>query len=192
MLKPSFLVPLLLISSFSGCVEDESNLQEDVTHTEDGKHDGNETASEDKKEDLDIIPVDFDPDCSIVDPYPSTISTGPHSGLEYETFHAYLAIGYHDFRFVTRDNKTLNAYTYMATGYDPKTSPILFVMHGMGRTAQSYLNITAPIAERYNALAIAPEFPNGTGFYGEEIQETEPYTLGVGIAGTPNNEVHRH
>ena len=176
MVKPYFIVALFLISSFSGCVEDEPSLKEDVKHTENEEH-KNETASEDKKEDLDIdiIPVDFDPDCSIVDPYPSTIFIDGN-----------LTFGYNSFQFVARDNNTLNVYAYMATGYDPKTSPILFVMHGMGRTAESYLRITAPIAERYNALAIAPEFPNGTGLYGEETQNTEPYTLGVGIGGTPN------
>ncbi|MBW1880958.1 MAG: lamin tail domain-containing protein, partial [Deltaproteobacteria bacterium] len=109
-----------------------------------------------------------DPDCAVVDPFPATLSDT--SGLSTR----YGSIG-----FQARDGNAITAYTYRATGFDG-TGPILFVMHGSGRTASSYLDAFEPIAERHGALAIAPRFP--TSLY----PSSENYTLGVGVIGTPS------
>ncbi|MGH2571429.1 MAG: alpha/beta fold hydrolase, partial [bacterium] len=61
--------------------------------------------------------------------------------------------------FATRGGGRLEAATYRATGFDPDRGPIWFVIHGAGRTAESYRDAAAPVAERHGALAIAPLFP---------------------------------
>ena len=108
----------------------------------------------------------MDPDCLIEDPAPSVLTD--ESGLTERSG---------SIRFIARDGNELSAYTYRATGYE-EDGPILFVMHGTGRTAESYLSAFAAIAERNDALAIAPEFPS-------ELYTGSDYVLGVGTDGLP-------
>ena len=61
-------------------------------------------------------------------------------------------------RFQASNGSVLPAYVYRATRFDPIGGPIWFVMHGAGRDAEPYLRAAAPVAERYNAMAIAIEF----------------------------------
>jgi hypothetical protein len=77
----------------------------------------------------------------------------------------------------------LDAPTYRATGFDPEHGPIWFVIHGAGRTAESYRDAAAPVAERYGALAIALRFPEN------EYPGTESWTLDP--AGHVYSEVER-
>ena len=60
--------------------------------------------------------------------------------------------------FQASNGTVLPAYVYRATGFDPVNGAIWFVMHGAGRDAEPYLRVAAPLAERYNAMAIAIEF----------------------------------
>jgi hypothetical protein len=73
--------------------------------------------------------------------------------------------------FATRDGGRLDAVTYRATGFDAERGPIWFVIHGAGRTAESYRDAAAPVAERYAALAIAPVFPES------EYPDSDSWTL---------------
>ena len=78
------------------------------------------------------------------------------------------------FQFKTHvDGHQLNAHFYLPSRQNAE-SPVIFVMHGAKRNADSYLKNFAPIAERHNAIAIAPEFSKK--FYPKSIH----YTLGVG------------
>jgi pimeloyl-ACP methyl ester carboxylesterase len=87
-------------------------------------------------------------------------------------------------RFKGRDGNTITAYTYRASGFDG-SGPILFVMHGAGRTAESYLNAFKPIAERHSALAVAPLFDENN------YPTSESYNLGVGVKDTPSGGVYQ-
>ena len=60
--------------------------------------------------------------------------------------------------FRARDGHTLTARVYRSHSFDPATGPIWFVMHGASRDADRYIRAAAPVAERYNALAIVPHF----------------------------------
>ncbi len=68
---------------------------------------------------------------------------------------------------------TLSARTYRATGFQDTNGPIWFVMHGVGRNADRYVRIAAPVAERHGALAIVLEFAQ------DEYPRSSDYTLGV-------------
>jgi hypothetical protein len=76
-------------------------------------------------------------------------------------------------RFEARDGHALSAFVYRATRFDPQQGRILFVMHGAGRNAKRYLEAAAPVAERYDALAMAIEFPE------DAYRRQEDYTLHV-------------
>ena len=108
-------------------------------------------------------------DCERRDPYPAILT-----GAETLTQRA------GSIRFVARDDNTLTATTYRATGFDEATGPIVFVLHGARRDAQAYLAAIAPYAERAGALAIAPEFPERL------YPNSEDYTLGLGVNGPPS------
>ena len=83
-------------------------------------------------------------------------------------------------RFQAKDGNTLTAYTYRATGFSADHGPIVFILHGATRNAIDYLNRFKPLAEKYAALAIAPEFPES--IYGPG---SDRYTLAVGSKKTP-------
>jgi hypothetical protein len=87
---------------------------------------------------------------------------------------ALLAPRFGKVRFEARDGHLLSAYVYRATGFDPKHGRIWFVMHGAGRNAKRYLEAAAPMAERYDTLAIAIEFSE------DAYRRQEDYTLQVG------------
>jgi hypothetical protein len=57
--------------------------------------------------------------------------------------------------FVAGDGKKLDALTYRSSAFDPTRGPIWFVMHGASRDVDRYIEAAAPVAERYQALAIA-------------------------------------
>ncbi len=116
------------------------------------------------------------------DPYPSQLvetsglyAAGPVADSETSKI-----------RFKTKDGHILTAYTYRATGFSAGYGPIVFIMHGATRNALDYLNRFKPMAEKYGALAIAPEFPKS--LYGPG---SDPYTLGVGRAKTPYSNTYQ-
>lgn len=84
--------------------------------------------------------------------------------------------GFGNFQFKTHVNENkLNAYFYLPSKINPD-SPVIFVMHGTKRNAESYLKHFAPIAERYNAVAVAPEFSK------KYYPKSTHYTTGVAKA----------
>ena len=66
--------------------------------------------------------------------------------------------GFNKIGFVTRDGKILVAHIYRPSRFDPVNGPIWFVMHGIKRNADYYVETAAPVAERYQALTIVIEF----------------------------------
>jgi cyanophycinase len=112
---------------------------------------------------IDSVLVNVSEPTDYVDPYPSNIvDTSGLSATRFGTI-----------AFDTKDGNRLTAYTYRATQFDSQDGPILFIMHGAGRTAESYLQSAAAVAERYNALAIAVEFPKSL------YPSSSSYTMGV-------------
>ncbi|MCU0663586.1 MAG: alpha/beta fold hydrolase [Myxococcota bacterium] len=85
---------------------------------------------------------------------------------------------------MARDGNTLTAYTHRSASFDAKTGKIVFIMHGAGRNASSYLDAWRKYVEQAGAFAIAPEFP--TSLY----PDSEDYNLGVGTAGTPSGSTY--
>jgi pimeloyl-ACP methyl ester carboxylesterase len=112
-------------------------------------------------------------DCKVVDPFPARLVDT--SGLTSR---------HGSIRFKARDGNIITAFTYRASEFDG-SGPILFVMHGSGRTAESYLNAFKPIAERHSALAVAPMFDKNN------YPTSESYNLGVGAKGTPSGGVYQ-
>ncbi len=89
--------------------------------------------------------------------------------------------GFSKIGFVTRDGKPLVAHIYRPSRFDPVNGPIWFVMHGIKRNADYYVETAAPVAERYQALTIVIEFSQ------RYYPASENYTLGIttrGRAGT--------
>jgi lamin tail-like protein len=81
--------------------------------------------------------------------------------------------GFGQVTFVARDGHHLTARIYRSTGFDPARGPIWFVMHGTTRDVERYIRAAAPVAERYDALAIAIHFSK------EAYPRTADYTLGI-------------
>jgi hypothetical protein len=81
--------------------------------------------------------------------------------------------GYGELQFTTRRGAVLNVMTFRPRGFDPRGGRIWFVMHGTQRDASRYIRLAAPIAERYQVLAVAVEFSRSAYPAGED------YTLGV-------------
>ena len=61
--------------------------------------------------------------------------------------------------YTTSDRRTIRVWTHRPEGWSPGDS-VLFVMHGMGRNADDYLNAWTEIADRQGLLVVAPEFEN--------------------------------
>lgn len=59
--------------------------------------------------------------------------------------------------------RPLNVLTYRPKNYH-QDSPVLFVIHGASRAAESYHAVWSPIAEQYNALLVVPYFDKEAGF----------------------------
>jgi hypothetical protein len=69
------------------------------------------------------------------------------------------AVGFGRVTFTASDGTRLEARTYRGTAFDPLDGPIWFVMHGASRDVDRYLEVAAPVAERYGALAMVIHFP---------------------------------
>ena len=115
-----------------------------------------------------------DPACAHVDPFPSALQSADNLSDQ----------GASTIRFVARDGNVLTAYTHRSQTFDPQTGPIVFVIHGAGRNAESYLNRWRDAVDRAGALAIAPEFPS------DLYPSSESYTFGVGVNDTPDSPVY--
>ncbi|MCP4059006.1 MAG: hypothetical protein GY738_17180 [Pseudoalteromonas sp.] len=55
------------------------------------------------------------------------------------------------------DRKTIRVWTYKPAEWTP-ADPVLFVMHGMGRNAEDYLDAWTELAEQKGIMLIVPEF----------------------------------
>ena len=55
------------------------------------------------------------------------------------------------------DRKTIRVWTYKPAKWTP-ADPVLFVMHGMGRNAEDYLDAWTELAEQKGIMLVAPEF----------------------------------
>ena len=55
------------------------------------------------------------------------------------------------------DRKTIRVWTYKPAEWT-SADPVLFVMHGMGRNAEDYLDAWTELAEQKGIMLIAPEF----------------------------------
>ena len=69
-------------------------------------------------------------------------------------------------------NKSVTVYYQKPTQFNPKTSPILFVMHGMSRNGKSYRDSWAKYADRYGALLLCPTFSK------DQWPKSDGYNLG--------------
>lgn len=85
--------------------------------------------------------------------------------------------GFGQLEFVARDGNRLVAHIYRPSRFDPTNGPLWFVMHGVERNAEHYIDIAAPVAERHQALAIVIEFSR------EHYPASEDYTLGITTRG---------
>jgi poly(3-hydroxybutyrate) depolymerase len=108
----------------------------------------------------------------IPDPFPATLVDSV--GLT--------TVGASQISFAARDGNTITAYTYRSSTFDPGQDTVLFVMHGSSRNASDYRDRFAAIAERNDALVIAPEFDD------TRYPSSDDYTLGVGTMGAPYGE----
>jgi hypothetical protein len=88
--------------------------------------------------------------------------------------------GFGRLSFDTQDGRSMNARSYRASGFRPTDGPIWFVMHGVDRDVERYLDAAAPWAERHGALLIVPDYARGT------FPTSEDYTLGVTRSGRAN------
>ncbi len=59
--------------------------------------------------------------------------------------------------YATSDRRTIRVWTYRPESWTDE-SPVLFVMHGMGRNAETYLDAWTESADRNGILLVAPEF----------------------------------
>lgn len=93
--------------------------------------------------------------------------------------------GFNKISFVTRDGKSLVAHIYRPSRFDPVNGPTWFVMHGIKRNADYYVETAAPVAERYQALTIVIEFTR------RYYPASEDYTLGITTRGHANTRAAR-
>ncbi len=93
--------------------------------------------------------------------------------------------GFGVLKFAARDGKLLTARIYRPSRFDPVHGPLWFVMHGIGRNAGSSIDAAAAVAERYQSLAIAIEFPD------RDYPSSEQYTLGVVTRGRADKDALR-
>lgn len=81
--------------------------------------------------------------------------------------------GFGELAFHTRRGARLVVRTYRPPTFDPRTGRLWIVMHGAKRDAGRYIRLAAPVADRYQVLAIAIEFSRAGHPSGDD------YTLGV-------------
>lgn len=71
-----------------------------------------------------------------------------------------IPVGKHSFvinAYRHTDRKTIRVWTYKPQQWTPD-KPVLFVMHGMARNAESYLDAWTDIAEQQGFFLVAPQF----------------------------------
>ena len=88
--------------------------------------------------------------------------------------------GFGSVSFPAQDGNRLDALTFRGSGFDPRTGPVWFVMHGASRDAERYVRAAAPAAERHDALALVIHFPKTL------YPSSSDYTLGVTARGRAN------
>lgn len=93
--------------------------------------------------------------------------------------------GFNKIGFLTHDGKFLAAHIYRPSHFDAVNGPIWFVMHGVKRNADYYVKTAAPVAERYQVLAIVIEFSHN--YY----PTSEDYTLGITTHGRSSSRAMR-
>ena len=87
--------------------------------------------------------------------------------------------------FIARDGKRLLTKIYRPSRFDAQEGPIWFVMHGVDREADRYIDAAAPVAERHQALTIVIEFSKS------DYPASEDYTLGVATHGRADGSALR-
>ncbi len=55
-------------------------------------------------------------------------------------------------------SRPLKVYTYLPSGVDPATAPIVFVMHGVRKNADAYRDVWIEHADHYHFIVVAPRF----------------------------------
>ena len=96
-------------------------------------------------------------------------------GFASHSSHSLIAQGKGSFVFQDDSlnyGRPITVLTYRPTEYNAE-SPILFVMHGNGRTADNYRKVWVSIAKKHNALLLVPHFSRDNGF-----PESSHYNLG--------------
>lgn len=93
--------------------------------------------------------------------------------------------GFGTLGFIAGDGKRLRALIYRPSRFDAAKGPIWFVMHGVGRDADRYIDAAAPVAERHQALAVVIEFSK------RDYPASEDYTLGVTTHGRADGSAAR-
>jgi hypothetical protein len=88
--------------------------------------------------------------------------------------------GFGKVTFEAKAGNSLVALTYRSSSFDPEYDPIWFVMHGASRDVERYIEAAAPVAERYDALAIAIHFPR------QDYPTSDDYTLSIYEPGSIN------
>lgn len=91
-----------------------------------------------------------------------------------------------EFSFATRNGQIIKVFFYRASNFDPVEGEIVFALHGSSRTARGYIRKFSALAERNDALILAPKFDKerfGPG--------SDAYTLAVGSRGRPYTGEYR-
>ena len=81
--------------------------------------------------------------------------------------------GYGQFEIRAMSGVDLTVEFYRPHNFNGFSDPIWFVMHGASRNAERYIKNAAPVAERYNALALSIRFPK------DLYPSSSDYTLNV-------------
>jgi len=90
------------------------------------------------------------------------------------------------FQFLTHENQLpLNTYFYLPSKHSVD-SPIGFLIHDHNRDAKALIAEFAPIAERFNALIVAPEFSK------RDFPKTMQFTFGVTNNGSVSDGQFHH
>ena len=93
--------------------------------------------------------------------------------------------GFSKISFMTHSGNSLVAHVYRPRHFDSVNGPIWFVMHGIKRNADYYVEAAAPVAERYQALTIVIEFSR------RHYPASEDYTLGITSNGRAGSRAKR-
>nr|WP_298929445.1 hypothetical protein [uncultured Erythrobacter sp.] len=84
-----------------------------------------------------------------------------------------LSAGFGSFEFANWSGPNLPVWTYIPVSADPKTAPILFVMHGARRDPERYRDQWTDEADKGRFIVIAPEFSR------EDFRGSRNYNLGA-------------